>query len=80
MENLERTLLDGRDSLMHVRHIRLDGTNFEIGRTLAERAIDRYGYTPDRLAAEPVYAGARRRYFQRHYPVHWERMRGVAVA
>ena len=65
---------------MTVRHLVVRGTNFEIGRQLGELAIRRYGKTPADYAAQPVYARARRLYFQRNYPIHWERVRGVAAA
>ena len=63
-----------------VRHLTIHGTNFEIGHTLGKLAIERYGRTPAHLAAIPIYARARRIYIQRHYPIHWERMKGVAAA
>jgi hypothetical protein len=43
-------------------------------------ARERYGKSPQHFVANPVYARARRLYFQRNYPIHWERMRGVAAA
>ncbi len=63
-----------------VRHLTIRGTNFEIGHTLGKLAIERYGRTPADLAAIPIYARARRIYIQRHYPIHWERMKGIAAA
>lgn len=81
MKNVEeRTVLEGPDSLMRVRHQTLRGTNFEIGQALAAQAIERYGRTLADLEAEPLYARVRRGYFQRTYPIHWERMRGTAAA
>jgi predicted choloylglycine hydrolase len=65
---------------MTVRHLTIHGTNFEIGHQLGKLAIERYGQSLDHYEANPVYARARRVYFQRNYPVHWERMRGVAAA
>jgi Acyl-coenzyme A:6-aminopenicillanic acid acyl-transferase len=62
------------------RHLIIHGTNFEIGHTLGKLAVERYGRTPAHLAAIPLYARARRIYIQRHYPIHWERMKGVAAA
>ena len=65
---------------MTVRHLAISGTNFEIGRTLGALAVERYGQAPDDLVAERVYVRARRAYMQRHFPIHAERMRGVAAA
>ena len=65
---------------MTVRHLRINGTNFEIGHKLAELALERYGQSPDDYAADPLFTGARRDYFRRHYPIHWERMLGAYAA
>ena len=80
MRAKEETVLDGRDSFMAVRHLTLRGSNFEIGQRLGELARERYGQAPSRYAADPTFARARRAYLQRSYPVHWERVRGVASA
>ena len=58
----------------------IHGTNFQIGHKLAELGIERYGQSPNRHATNPVYAKARRAFFQRNYPIHWDRVRGVAGA
>jgi hypothetical protein len=76
----ERTYFDSLDSFMTVRHVTIRGTNFEIGQQLGELAIERYGQSPAYYMANPLYAKARRVYFQRNYPIHWERVRGVAAA
>ena len=68
------------DSFVTVRHLTMHGTNFQIGHKLAELAIERYGRSPTHYTANPIYARARRMYFQRNYPIHWERVRGVAAA
>ena len=71
----EQTYFGRPGDFMTVRHLTIRGTNFEIGRTLGALAIERYGRTPAHLVAEPLYARARRLYTQRHYPIHWARMR-----
>ncbi len=76
----ERTFFGGTDHFMTVRHLTVRGTNFEIGRQLGELAIERHGKSSTSYLADPLYANARRVYFQRHYPIHWERVRGVAAA
>ncbi len=65
---------------MTVRHLVLHGTNFEIGQQLGQLALHRYGQSPDDYATDPLFARARRAYFQREYAIHWERMRGVGAA
>lgn len=76
----ERVFFDEVDSFMTLRHVKLHGTNVEIGQWLGQLAIERYGKSPEQFAANSLYAKARRLYFQRNYPIHWERVRGVAVA
>ncbi len=76
----EQTFFDGPDSFMTIHHLTIRGTNFQIGQKLAELAIERYGQSPSHHIANPVYAKARRIYLQRNYPIHWERVRGVAAA
>jgi hypothetical protein len=64
---------------MEVRHLVLKGTNVEIGRALATLAKDRYQLNPvpstDRLRTR-----AQRRYFEKNYPILYDRMHGVAGA
>ena len=67
------------EGFMNVRHLTLHGTNFEIGRRLAEIAIQRYGKSPANYMASPLYASAAR-LLPRNYPILWERARGVAAA
>ena len=76
----ERTYFGGSDHFMTVRHLTVRGTNFQIGRKLGEMAVGRYGRSLAYYAANPTYARARRAYLQRNYPIHWERVRGVAAA
>lgn len=80
MRITEQSFFEGSNDFMTVRHLTVRGTNFEIGRKLGETAVERYGKSPARYAADPTYARARRVYFQRDYPIHWERVRGVAAA
>ena len=76
----EQTCFDELDSFVTVRHLTMRGTNFEIGHKLAKLAIERYDRSPADYTADPTYTKARRVYFQRNYPIHWERVRGVAAA
>lgn len=76
----EHVVIGTPESFMTVRHVRIEGSNFDIGRIAGRMAIERYGRTIDMYAAAPLFSRARRRYFQRNYPVHWKRMQGVASA
>jgi hypothetical protein len=76
----EQICFGGPGDFMTVRHLVVRGTNFEIGRSLGALAVERYGQTPGELVADPVYARARRVYMERHFPIHAERMKGVASA
>lgn len=76
----EQILFDGSDDFVTVHHLTIHGSNFEIGHKLAELDIERFGTSIDRFTANPVFTKARRVYFQRNYPIHWERVRGGAAA
>lgn len=76
----ERVLAGGPTDFMTVRQLTIHGTNFQIGQALGALAAERYGKSPADFAAIPLYARMRRTYLQRHYPLHWQRMRGVAAA
>ena len=62
-----------------VRHLILRGSNHALGKQLAEVVMERYNLRT-RPALDPRIIQARRLYFQRHYPILWERARGVADA
>ena len=80
MEQHERTVIDGTHHQMHVRHLTLRGTNYEIGCALGNIARERHGRNADtHLRGDPRYVRTRRHYFQQAYPLHCERMRGVAA-
>jgi hypothetical protein len=64
---------------MEVRHLVLKGTNVEIGRALATLARDRYQFNPV-PSTDPLRTRAQRRYFEKNYPILYDRMRGVAGA
>ena len=74
----ERLVAGGPQDFTQVRHVVLRGSNFEIGRKLAEIAATRHGVTiepsPDRWRTR-----AKRNYLTRYYPGQVERMRGVAA-
>lgn len=76
----EQTFFDESDSFMTVHHLTIHGTNFQIGQKLGELAIERYGLVAPHYDANPIYAKARLAYFQNNYPIHRERVRGVAAA
>ena len=83
MEYQQDVLIEGNggDIFPLLRHIKLSGTNYEIGKQLAEINIVNHGDTLDKhRVPDPVYARARREYFQQYYPIYWERMRGIADA
>lgn len=76
----EELLLGGPDAPVVLRHVVVAGSNTEVGRAVAELAIERYGLSAEALLSDGRYVRARRAYFQRTYPIHWQRMRGVAAA
>lgn len=75
----ETMVLDARQSFMKVRHLRIEGTNREIGRLLAQTAVSNHGFRLE--PAGPTQDITKRRaYFHRHYPALIERSRGIAEA
>lgn len=67
----------GPDDYLEARHVVLSGTNREIGAALATLAREAHGVGPA-PSADPTVTRARRRWYQREWPAHYERMRGVA--
>ena len=62
---------------MEVHHLVLRGTNRQIGEELALLARDRHGVAPAR-GGDPLVTRARRRWYRREWPAHYDRMRGAA--
>lgn len=66
---------------MTVRHLVLQGTNYDIGKKLAEIAVERHDLSKETVTvSDPVVTLARHTYFARNYPILLERARGVAAA
>ena len=62
-----------------IQHVRLCGSNLQIGRQLAEMAwrqhqLQKIPWT------DPLKTRVQRRYMRQHYPIHYERMLGAAQA
>jgi hypothetical protein len=68
----------GPDDFLTVRHLRLAGTNREIGRALAATARTVHGDAARPAPADPLVEGVRRRWYADHHPTHAERMLGIA--
>lgn len=79
LEKEERVIAGSPQDSLEVRHLVLRGTNVEIGRALAEIAAERYGARPH-PSPDPLRTGAQRAYFEQHYPILYDRVRGVAEA
>lgn len=79
MQMGEKAYFGSAGDFLTLRHLVLHGTNYQIGQTLGELAIQRYGKNLDSFSAHPEFSSARRWYFSRNYPVHLERVRGVAA-
>jgi len=75
----EEVIAGGPSDFLEARHITLRGSNFEIGKKLAEIAKERQHCTL-RAATDLHRVHAQREYFKRNYSAHYERMRGVAAA
>lgn len=79
LEKEERVIAGSPQDSLEVRYLLLRGTNVEIGRALAEIAAERYGARAN-PSPDPLRTGAQRRYFDQHYPILYDRVRGVAEA
>jgi hypothetical protein len=75
----DEVVAGGPKDSVEVRHLVLRGSNEAIGRTLAEIARERYQARPAR-SDDPFRTRAQRRYFEKHYPILHDRLRGVAGA
>jgi len=75
----DRVIAGGPTKSLEVRHLVLRGTNEQIGRALAEIAMERYG-TRLEPAKDPQQVHAMRKFLERNYPILLDRMRGVAAA
>ena len=73
----DQVVAGGPKDFMEVRHLVLKGTNEEIGRALAavawKRLQTKLEASPDRFRTR-----VQRRYIKEHFPILFERMRGVA--
>jgi hypothetical protein len=74
----ESVVAGGPDAFMEVRHLTLRGSNFAIGRKLAEIARDRHHVKPLRYPRSRDTV-MQKRYFLEYYPVFIDRMQGVAA-
>ena len=78
IEFSENNVIGGSlDNFMTVRHILARGSNYEIGKTLGKIAIERHGVEV-KNQSDPLTVRSQRLYIRKNYPIHFERMRGVA--
>ena len=74
----EAVIAGGPDRFAEVRHVVLKGTNFDIGKKIGELAKrDGVRITP---SENRILNRAKREYMVKNYPIHHERMRGLAAA
>lgn len=74
----ETVVAGGARDFMEVRHLLLRGTNYNIGKKLADIARKRHNSRPIRYPnMRDTYEQIQ--YFKEFYPAHFERMRGVAA-
>ena len=78
LEFRETVVAGGADDFMLVRHLFFRGSNFGIGKKLAEIARKRHESRPIRYPnTRATYEQIK--YFKEYYPMHIDRMRGVAA-
>ncbi|MCU0260365.1 MAG: C45 family autoproteolytic acyltransferase/hydrolase [Ilumatobacteraceae bacterium] len=79
MTSTTTLLAGGRPGdFLTARHVRVAGSQREIGRSLAAAAHAVHGAAAEPRPADPRIEGARRDWFARHHPLQLERMAGVA--
>jgi predicted choloylglycine hydrolase len=78
IEFSEEVVAGGPDDFLEVRHIVMRGSNFEIGKKLAEIAHVRHEAGPIPYPFVDT-TRAQRAYFEQHFPLLIERMKGVAA-
>ncbi|MHA2364855.1 MAG: carcinine hydrolase/isopenicillin-N N-acyltransferase family protein [Candidatus Hodarchaeales archaeon] len=79
MKYKEKIILTNEQSFMTVRHIIMKGTNFEIGKQLANLAIQNHEFNSEIIKSDnPVLTKAQHKYLEKNYPIHLDRARGVA--
>jgi hypothetical protein len=74
----EGVVAGGPDYFMEVRHVVLKGSNYEIGRKIAE--IAKRNNDQIKPSGDPLRNKVQREYMEKNYPIHYERMKGVADA
>jgi hypothetical protein len=73
----ERVVAGGPDDFMIVRHVRVEGTNRQIGSAITELARENHGVR--KLASgSPASVAARKAFFAKRYPELYARARGAA--
>jgi hypothetical protein len=72
------TIAGGPDHAVTVRHVRAEGSDREIGRTLAAAAEAANGGWAAPTPADPFVEDLRRRWFRERWPAQAERITGVA--
>jgi len=72
----ESVVAGGPDYFMEVRHVVLKGSNYEIGRKIAE--IAKRNNDQIKPSGDPLRNKVQREYMEKNYPIHYERMKGVA--
>lgn len=78
-DNPVTTYLTGDDDAVRVRHVRVTGSQRDIGRALAAAAEAAHGALAAPQAIDPALERVRRRWFALHHPALAERSRGVAA-
>jgi len=78
LEYKETVIAGGPDKFAEVRHIVLKGSNYEIGKKIGELA-KRDG-TRITTSGNHIMNRAKREYMATNYPIHYERMKGLAAA
>jgi predicted choloylglycine hydrolase len=73
----ENIIAGSESDFMLVKHYVIKGTNYEIGESIAE--IAKRMHLSLNTHSDPVRNKLRTQYFKMNYPIHYERMKGIAA-
>ena len=79
--SISEEIVLGKENILNVRHITLKGSNFEIGRSLAEIAKSNHSFDLKHLkSTNEKHTQELKNYFEKNYPIYYQKMEGIAAA
>ncbi|NHK30567.1 MAG: linear amide C-N hydrolase [Asgard group archaeon] len=80
MISIEKLITSNEEALT-IRYLALKGSNFDIGKKLAEIAVKNHGVELNALrSTSSEQSQALKNYFEKNFPIYHQRMQGIAAA